>query len=92
MTWQAQRHTELIDFYYVYILVAETDPSRHYTGLTQDLEARLLAHNSGQVPHTSKYRPWRIETAVAFHSREKAAAFERYLKSHSGRAFAAKHF
>jgi putative endonuclease len=59
---------------------------------TQDLEARLLAHNSGQVSHTSKYRPWQIETAIAFRSREKAAAFESHLKSHSGRAFATKHF
>ena len=79
-------------FHHVYILVSLTDNSRYYTGLTDDLEARLKAHNAGQVPHTAKYRPWRIETAIAFRSREKAAAFEKYLKSHSGRAFASKHF
>ena len=79
-------------FYYVYILSSDLDGTRHYTGLTEDLEARLKAHNSGQVPHTSKYRPWKIETAIAFRSREKALAFEKYLKSHSGRAFASKHF
>jgi hypothetical protein len=44
------------------------------------------------VPHTSKFRPWQIETAVAFRSKDKAVAFEQYLKSHSGRAFAKKHF
>jgi len=79
-------------FHYAYILTSESDETRHYTGITEDLEARLKAHNAGQVPHTFKYRPWKIETAVAFRSREKAAAFEKYLKSHSGRAFAAKHF
>jgi predicted GIY-YIG superfamily endonuclease len=79
-------------FHYVYILVSEIEPSHHYTGLTDDLETRLRAHNAGQVAHTSKHKPWRIETAVAFRSREKAAQFERYLKSHSGRAFAVKHF
>ena len=79
------------NFYYVYILVSESDNTRHYTGLTQNLEKRLQAHNAGQVPHTAKFRPWRIENAIAFRSREKAAAFEKYLKSHSGRAFAAKH-
>ena len=79
------------EFYYVYILVSETDESRHYTGLTKNLESRLKAHNKGQVPHTSKYRPWTIETAIGFRSREKAAKFEKYLKSHSGRAFALKH-
>ena len=79
-------------FQYVYILVSESDPLRHYTGLTQDLEERLLAHNNGKVPHTRRFRPWRIETAFGFRSKAKAVAFEKYLKSHSGRAFASKHF
>lgn len=80
------------DFHYVYILRSLSDPDRHYTGLTEDLEARLGIHNAGRVPHTSKYAPWRTETAIAFQSRDKAVAFERYLKTHSGRAFASKHF
>ena len=75
-----------------YVLVSKKDPTRHYTGLTDDLESRHQAHNWGQVPHTSKYRPWRIEIAIAFRSPKKAAAFEKYLKSHSGRALASKHF
>lgn len=80
------------NFHYVYILTSKNNNKRHYTGLTKNLESRLLAHNAGQVAHTSKHRPWQIETAVAFRSREKAAKFENYLKSHSGRAFAARHF
>jgi len=79
-------------FHYVYILVSDRDPTRHYTGSTDDLSERLRKHNEGGCPHTAKHRPWRIETAVAFRSPEKAASFERYLKSHSGRAFASKHF
>ena len=79
-------------FHYVYILVSEADPSRHYTGTTDDLNDRLAAHNSGKVHHTSKHRPWRISTAIAFRSAKRAAAFETYLKSHSGRAFARRHF
>ncbi len=79
-------------FHYVYLLVSKADNTHHYTGLTEDLEARLKSHNSGQCPHTSKYKPWHIKTAIAFRSREKAAKFEKYLKSHSGRAFASKHF
>ena len=79
-------------FYYVYILVSELEEARHYTGLKENLEARIKAHNAGKVAHTSKYRPWRIENVVAFRSREKAFDFEKYLKSHSGRSFAKKHF
>jgi len=78
-------------FHYVYILVSEADPARHYVGSTRDLQARLAAHNAGKVRHTAKHRPWRMETAVAFRCCEKASAFEKYLKSGSGRSFARRH-
>lgn len=75
---------------YVYIL--ESHNSEHfYVGITGDLRARLIKHNAGEVPHTSKYRPWKIRTYVAFDDEECAIAFEGYLKSGSGRAFAKKH-
>ena len=75
---------------YVYILQCIADPKRYYTGVTDDLRARLKAHNSGKVPHTSKFKPWRINTYIAFSDPDRAYAFEKYLKSHSGRAFAKK--
>lgn len=78
------------NFTYVYILEGIDDSTRHYVGITGDLETRLKKHNSGSVPHTTKYRPWKIRTAIAFDSEERAVAFERYLKSHSGRAFSQK--
>jgi putative endonuclease len=75
---------------YVYILQCIADPDRFYTGFTDDLKARLKAHNSGQVSHTSKFKPWRLNTYLAFTDKDRAIAFEKYLKSHSGRAFARK--
>ncbi len=77
-------------FSYVYILQSEADPSRFYSGLTDDLRARLKKHNAGEMTHTTKWKPWRIKTALAFSDRQRAADFERYLKSASGRAFAKK--
>ena len=47
-------------------------------------------HNEGGSPHTSKYKPWHLVTYLAFSTRQKATTFETYLKSGSGRAFAAK--
>jgi predicted GIY-YIG superfamily endonuclease len=76
-------------FYYVYILVSEADGRLHYSGLTRDLNTRLAEHNRGKCPHTSKHRPWKIETAIAFRSEAKARRFERYLKTGSGREFCA---
>ena len=78
-------------FYYVYILTDIATQTHHYTGFTTNLKERLARHNRGAVPHTAPFRPWRIKTAIAFDDEAKAHAFETYLKSHSGRAFAAKH-
>jgi predicted GIY-YIG superfamily endonuclease len=38
------------DFYYVYILVSETNDKAHYSGLTRNLNARLSEHNRGEMP------------------------------------------
>ena len=76
---------------YVYILES-LDAAHFYVGITDDLRARLAKHNAGEVPHTSKYGPWRIKTYVAFSDEKQAVAFERYLKSASGRAFAKNAF
>jgi predicted GIY-YIG superfamily endonuclease len=74
---------------YVYILES-LDSQHFYIGITDDLRARLVKHNAGEVPHTSKYGPWRINTYVALSDGAQAVAFEKYLKSASGRAFAKK--
>lgn len=75
---------------YVYILRSQSDPERFYTGCTSDLKQRLKDHNSGKVPHTSKFMPWALKTYVAFSDENQAIQFESYLKTASGRAFAKK--
>ena len=76
---------------HVYILQSTTHPDQFYTGLCADVPKRLAAHNAGQSPHTSKFKPWRLVSCHYFAEAATAAQFERYLKSGSGRAFAAKH-
>jgi putative endonuclease len=74
-------------FTYVYILQSEMFPDRFYVGHTRDLRARLVQHNAGRIPHTAKWKPWRIKSYVALSDIERAIALEKYLKSASGRAF-----
>lgn len=74
---------------YVYILQS-LDTEHFYVGITDDLRARVERHNAGEVPHTSKFLPWRVKTYVAFSDEDQAVRFEKYLKSPSGRAFAKK--
>lgn len=75
---------------YVYILRSTAIPDRYYTGVTDDLKARLVKHNAKEVSHTSKFTPWELKTYIAFSDGARAFAFEKYLKSPSGRAFAKK--
>jgi putative endonuclease len=81
----------MTQFHYVYVLQSLSHPKQIYTGITCDLKVRLAEHNAGRVPHTSKFTPWEIRTATAFNSKERGVAFERYLKSGSGRAFLHRH-
>ncbi|WP_184339691.1 GIY-YIG nuclease family protein [Prosthecobacter vanneervenii] len=76
--------------FYVYLLRSESHPSQIYTGFTEDLRQRLKEHNSGKSPHTRQYKPWILETYLAFSDRNQAQDFERYLKTGSGIAFANK--
>ena len=77
---------------FVYILQSEVDTTKFYIGLSNDPVRRLIEHNGGKSIHTNKHRPWKLTVSVAFDDATKANAFERYLKSGSGRAFAKRHF
>jgi putative endonuclease len=68
-----------------------TDRTRYYTGVTSNWRARLDAHNSGCCPHTADGGPWEVDLLIYFKDEVRALAFERYLKSGSGCAFAQRH-
>jgi putative endonuclease len=55
------------------------------------LKQRLADHNNGKCSHTANFKPWKIKFYLAFESIELAQAFEHYLKSGSGHAFAKRH-
>ena len=76
--------------HYVYLIESIAVRGQRYVGETHDLKVRLQEHNAGKSAHTSKFAPWRLTTYIAFSNRVKAEAFEMYLKSGSGHAFARK--
>jgi putative endonuclease len=76
----------------VYLLRSPTHPKQTYVGVTADLQHRLKEHNAGRSSHTSKHAPWELVAALQFADERTANAFERYLKSGSGRAFVKRHF
>ncbi|MDB6092439.1 MAG: hypothetical protein JWM32_1 [Verrucomicrobia bacterium] len=76
--------------YYVYMLRSISSPDQTYVGYTADLRSRMRTHNTGGSCHTAKFLPWTLVTYTAFPAKIRALQFETYLKSHSGKAFAAK--
>ncbi len=73
---------------YVYLIQSIPFLNQRYIGLTSDIKGRIEAHNEGRSAHTSKYKPWKLVTYLAFSNDEKALQFEKYLKFGSGSAFA----
>jgi predicted GIY-YIG superfamily endonuclease len=78
-------------FHYVYIIESQSTSGRYYIGFTENRDDRLKHHNAGAVHSTAPYRLWTYRTCTDFVDRDRALEFERYLKTHSGRAFLAKH-
>ena len=76
----------------VYLIHSLSQPGQTYIGVTSDLDHRLAQHNAGTSSRTSRIGPWELCAAIQFADTRKANAFERYLKTGSGRAFAKRHF
>ena len=76
---------------YVYILRSKSRPEQTYIGSTSDLRSRLAQHNAGKSIHTNRFKPWNVMAYVALPDQLLAEAFERYLKTGSGRAFVKRH-
>jgi putative endonuclease len=74
----------------VYILQCADNGT--YIGCTEDLNERIERHNNGYVPATKGRIPVKLIVDISFLDKYRAFAFEKYLKSGSGRAFINKHF
>ncbi|MEI6516784.1 MAG: GIY-YIG nuclease family protein [bacterium] len=77
--------------HFVYLIRSTSRPNKTYVGMTETVECRLKAHNEGQCPSTSCFRPWELVTYIAVCSEDQARKLEQYLKTGSGHAFAHKH-
>lgn len=76
---------------FVYVLKNGESPAGYYTDVTSNVATRLAEHNAANCTHTAKHRPWFIGVVIEFADERRAVAFERYLKSGSGVAFAHRH-
>ena len=75
----------------VCLLDSLAKPGNRYVGVTTDIDKRMKEHNAGQSPHKARLNPWRLHVAMQSADDARADAFEQYLKSGSGHAFARRH-
>ncbi len=73
----------MIKYFYTYIL--ECADKSYYTGITNDIERRLIEHNSNEFPdsYCHKRRPVKVVFAELFLQPEVAIEFEKQIKGWS---------
>lgn len=67
--------------YFVYFLRSGKNGDM-YIGSTQNVEKRVMLHNSGRVRSTKAYGPWELLGQEEFGSRSEAFRREHFLKGH----------
>jgi len=66
--------------FYVYILYS-ISADRYYVGQTNDIDKRIIRHNSGYVRSTKAYKPWKLMYSEAYPTRSEAMKIENEIKS-----------
>ncbi len=70
--------------YYVYVLYSVLF-DRQYVGMTNDLNNRVIEHNTGKTQSTKAFKPWELIHNESFENRKAARVREKYLKTAAGR-------
>jgi len=74
--------------WYVYTLICSD--GRTYIGCTNNLKNRLYRHKRGFISSTKERLPVNLIAYFAFKDKNKAFAFEKYLKTGTERVFLKK--
>ncbi|MEK7069434.1 MAG: GIY-YIG nuclease family protein [Patescibacteria group bacterium] len=66
---------------YVVYIIYSNKFDKYYTGHTNNIERRLIEHNSAKAGYTKYYQPWVLVYEQRFNNRTEAMALEKYIKS-----------
>ena len=72
--------------YYVYILYSQSK-NKYYVGQTNDLERRLLQHNSSQVTSTKFGAPWDLKYFFQLEERAASVQLEKKIKKRGAKRY-----
>ena len=72
--------------YYVYI-IESTSSGKWYYGFSENLEQRILDHQTNRAKHTRFKGPWKLIFKMCFREKKEALLFEKYLKKVRNKEF-----
>jgi putative endonuclease len=75
--------------YYVYIIYSASK-DRYYIGHTQELDQRVIQHNTGRTPSTKYGRPWILVYKEGCINKSEASIRELEIKSKKSRIYIEK--
>ena len=75
--------------FYIYILWSD-EFSKTYVGMSENVDQRLIEHNSGKTRSTKPFRPWKVIYKEFAGKTAEARRKEEYYKSTAGKNFLRK--
>ena len=72
--------------FYVYILYSPSK-DKYYVGSCEDMDVRIVQHNSGRNKSTRHGLPWEIKKIETYTSRSEAVQRELFIKKMKSRKF-----
>ena len=80
MPFESQSFLLMYHFY----VIQSLGTGRKYKGHTENLDARLLQHNSGKCKSTRNEAPWAFLYSEPYETRQEAITREKYFKTLAG--------
>jgi len=72
---------------YIVYIIYSAKLDRYYIGYSEDVEERLLQHNSGLSTYTAKANDWELKYTQHFDSRTEAMKRETEIKKKKSRKY-----
>ncbi len=72
---------------FITYIIESKNLNKFYIGYTEDIDKRLIKHNSGGSRWTRKGAPWKVIYAKEFEAKGEAIKYEHFLKNLKNKVF-----
>jgi len=86
-TIKSERKVMAAPEYAVYIYIIQSSTGEYYTGISKDIESRLVQHNGGQCKSTRKLDGWMVIHLEIKETRKEARKLEVQIKNRGAKRY-----